>query len=348
MLDSMRRAIATCIVGVLLASAAGVRAQDSPFARFRTLSPPDCLDASGMVVEYDDAPFNRTFVRVQHMGDPGTVELAQQVANTVTWDVGAMTGLTLPGGSQRGYVDLPGRNAFQAACSGAGFYIDTATFAHTAPLVGEGPNVSVGRDFAPSIPVFRGGASLVVEADVCVPTVRPHAPPVVEGTAQVSLFLYLQDTTSGTVVTQLVGLMDDRVAGTNGSGVEGFGDDGFNAFVSSPLAWLDATGAPVRFVTVGPASKTMQFVDGWVEMRHFSALITPGNFAAALARLRERGLRLSGEPSDYVVLSFGLNGEVIAGTGHANEVALGASVSGLALREMPPIVLPAPRPAIAW
>lgn len=320
----------------LVALVATTAAQaDHPFARYRPLSAPDCVDASRMVVEYDAAPVDRTYLRVQHMGDPGTPELAGEIANAMTWDAAAFTGLSVAPTAQRGYVDQAGRDVFQLSCADAGFYIDTSTFSHAAPLVGEGPSVSVARDFSQPVPAFAGDAALVVEADIAVPIARPQAPPVADGTAQVGFFVYLRDRTTGTVITQLVGLLDDRAPGVNGSGVEGFGNDGVNAFISSPLAAADATGAPVRFVSAGPGSATMQYVDGWHESRHFVARIEPAQFAAALAGLGDQGLRLSRSASDYDVLSFGVLGEVFPGTRAGNDVALGARVSNLALRSEP-------------
>ena len=311
-------------------AASGADAQN-PLSRYRALSLPDCVDVSSMAVQYEPAPTNRTYMRVQHMGDPGTAELLFQVATPVAWDVGTFTGLFLPQESQRGYVDASGFSAFQLHCADAGFFINTASFSHSAPLIGQGPNVSVARDFDPPVAAFASGEALIIEADVRVPWARPRAPPVAEGTAQLGFFLYLRDRTTGTVVAQLAGIFDDRPPGLNGSGVEGFGDDGYNGFVSSPLALRDSLGNPVRFITALPRSAPTQFVKPFAQALRFAAMVTPANFAAALVQLRESGLRLSMQPTDYEVLSFGIVGEVIAGTTRVNDVALGGSVSGLAL-----------------
>src|SRR4051812_44785660 len=111
---------------LLLAGAFAVfpAAADNPAARSTTLSSPDCASPSDFVVQYDPAPKNRTYMRVQHMGDVGTLEQAQQVAHAVTWDVGQVSGLHAPSAAQRGYRDegLPvGASAFQLACGSAGF-----------------------------------------------------------------------------------------------------------------------------------------------------------------------------------------------------------------------------------
>jgi len=63
-------------------------------APVRVVSAPDCVDATNFVAEFDPAPVNVTYMRVQHIGDAGTPELAGEVANPVTGDVGRLTGLS--------------------------------------------------------------------------------------------------------------------------------------------------------------------------------------------------------------------------------------------------------------
>jgi hypothetical protein len=323
------------LAAVLLAAGLSATATDNPLARFRTLSDADCVTAANMVAESDAAPVNATYMRVQSMGDPGTAELAGEITNVVTWNVGAFTGLDAPAAMQRGFRDQgppAPESAFQLSCDSAGFFIDTSRFSHTVALVGQGPNVSIARTLSPPIPAFSGGASLLVEADIRVPWMQSQAAPVFEGTAQLGFFVYLQDRRSGTVVAQLASVYDNRPPGVDGSGVEGLGSDGFTAFISSPLAPFDGLGRSVRFVTSLPQ---MQYVDTWVDSRHFSVVVTPANFAAALAQLRQTLPALSADPSDYSVTLVGVGGEVIAGTGNEHNVSLGASASGLVLRELP-------------
>lgn len=245
-------ALRALVLGLALCPAGAAIADDLPFARYRTASAPDCVGISSFVVQYEPAPFNRTYMRVQHMGDPDSLELHFQVSQPVTWDVGTYTGLVVSAASQRGYRDAPGYSAFQLHCAEAGFFVNTASFSHAAPLVGQGPNVSVARDLDPPLAAFAQGAGLLVEADVRVPWAQAAFTPVTEGTAQVGFFLYLRDRTSGVVITQLVSLFDNRAPGVNGSGVEGMGHDGVNAFVSSPLAATDGAGNAVSFVAVSP------------------------------------------------------------------------------------------------
>jgi hypothetical protein len=326
-------ALAACL------AIAGADAQN-PLARGSAVSPADCAATNDMVGEFAPAPTDRTYMRVQHMGDPGTEELERQVANIVTWDVGAVTGFDVPAQAQRGYGNEPppaGTSAFQLLCNGAGFFINTFRFSHRSPLVGEGPNVSVARDFTHAFPAFRDGASLVIEATVRVPWLRNQRTPVVTaGTAQVGFFYYAQDSRTGTVIAHLLAAFDNRPPGVNGSGVESWGSDGVVAFVSSPIAPVDAFGNPVRFLSYTAASATMQFERPWPEARRFTVRITPRNFGAALELLRAGPLPgISGDPADYRILSFGLLAEVFPGTGDEDNVSLGGSVTDLVLREVP-------------
>jgi hypothetical protein len=329
------RTMARSITAIILA-ATSAAAADNPLARFATLSPSDCVDASNMIAEDARAPFNATALRVQHIGDPGTAELTGEIANVVTWDVGAMTGLHLPPSAQRGYRDvgLPvGASAFQLACDAAGFLINTWQFSHASPLFGEGPSASVSRDLSPAPAPFRdAGSAFLIEARVSVPWAYTETPPTFEGTAQVSFFYYALDTTTGTLIGHVIALFDNRPPGVGGSGVESLSNDGVVAFADSPLVRIDATGAPVRYVTVSAASATMRFVQPWAEGTFFRAEITYANFRAMLLALKGTQLpAISADPLDYRVPIFGLLGEVFPGTASDHNVSLGASVSGLTL-----------------
>jgi hypothetical protein len=280
-------------------------------------------------------------MRVQHMGDPGTTELAGEVANEVTWNVGELTGFDARGvpGAQRGYRNegLPtATSAFQLTCDHAGFLINSWQFSHSVPISGAGPSITIGRDLDPPMPIFSDGASLLIEADVRVPWILNQAPPVEAGTAQVSFLFYAHDSKSGTAIAQLIGLFENRAKAVGGSGLEYIGSDGFVAFISSPLAPFDSRGNPVQFVTTSPQSAHMQYVSPWSDARRFRAQVTHANFAAALARLRAGPLpAISAEPSDYRLTLFGVLGEVFPRSGNADNVSLGASVSNLTLREIP-------------
>jgi hypothetical protein len=347
----MKMAPAAVALLAMVGSLGAYAGADNPLARYITLSPPDCTMPGTMVTESALAPLQVTYMRVQHMGDPGTAELEGEVAHAVTWNVGELTGFTPPPllGVQRGYRDAgppTAASAFQLWCDGGGFLINTFEFSHASPLSDEGPNVNIARDFDPPIPAFQARSGLLLEADVRVPWLRNQAPVFAEGTAQVGFSLYFHDRRSGIAIAQLVALFDNRPPGRNGSGVEGYGSDGFTAFISSPLAARDGLGNAVRFVTATPFAPQMQYETPWGESRHFRALITYDNFAAALALLRSGPQpQISPAPEDYVVTLFGVGGEVIPGTGNANNVTLGASVRAMTLSAVPngPVSLTPPR-----
>ena len=339
----MTRSIAVALLTLLAACGGGGGAGDQaapPRALFH--SPPDCVTPANMIAEAAVEPKNQTHMRVQHMGDPGTAELAGEIANPITWNVGELTGFDARGiaGAQRGYRDAgppDAASAFQLNCDHAGFFINTWQFSHAAPLFGEGPSVSIGRSFAPFVPAFRDGAALVIEADIKVPWIRNARTPVADGTAQVSFFYYLRDSVSGKEIAHVVQLFENRAPAAGGAGVENLNSDGVVNFASSPLSPLDSLGRPVRYATVAAGSAQMQYQQPWSESRHFRAIITRANIAAVLADLRAgRQPELSPEPSDYSVIFFGVLGEVFPGTGNADNVALAASVSGLSLGELPP------------
>lgn len=315
-------------------------AEPSPFSRI--ISAPDCVDASRMVAEFDPAPLNVTYLRVQHIGDPGTAELAGEIAYPVTWDVGSRTGLAPPPSSyattQRGFRDAGApveSSAFQLWCNGAGFWINSRQFSHATMLTLEGPSASVARDLAPEAVMFRNGTStLTIEASVAIPTVRQDTAPFTEGTAQVSFFYYVRDMTSGLAFVHVIALFDNRAAGVNGAGSEAISADAYTAFVVSPLAPTTSDNVPTQYVRAGAGSTTMHFVTPWSGSRPVKAEVPYERFRAMLRSLRSTALpALSPHPEDYRVTSFGVLGEVFPGTGTAHEVALGASVLDLRLAE---------------
>ena len=333
----MMARIRWCVSSLLACGcAAGAFATDYSDARYRVVSVPDCVDAANVIAEFATAPTNATYMRVQHIGDPGSAELAGEIAGVVTWDVGTLSGFGVPVPSyasvQRGYRDVgppdPG-SAFQLGCDGAGFVMNSRRFSHTVPLTLEGPSVSVARDLDPPAAVFGNATSaLTIEGRVSVPWVQFDSPPVTDGTAQVSFFYYARDATTGITFAHTIALFDNRPPGVNGAGAETVSADAYTAFVASPLS------AAARFVTASPASAQAQFVTGWSDRRFFRAHVSYAQFEAMLARVRaERGLPLSPRPEDYRVTLFGFLGEIFPGTGTANEVGLGASVTDLTLSE---------------
>ncbi|MEO8755975.1 MAG: hypothetical protein ABI624_25225 [Casimicrobiaceae bacterium] len=333
------------LVLLFAASAAAAHAWaggDFTTAKYRVISAPDCVDASNIIAEAAPAPANATYVRVQHVGDPGTAELAGQIANPVTWNVGELTGLSPPESAyaqaQRGYRNFGSSNpasAFQLWCNGAGFLINSRQFSHVVPVILGGPNVSVARDLVPAAAVFRNWTSaLTIDARVLVPFVQYQTPVLTYGTAQVSFFYYVTDVTTGTRFVHVIGLFDNRAPGVYGTGVEGLSADAFTAFVASPLLPFAYGGAPTRYLTVAPSSDLMHFKSAWTGPSFFRVHVSYPQFKAMLVDLEQVSLPgISLRPEDYRVDLFGLLGEVFPGTDTSHEVALGASVTDLRLAE---------------
>ena len=314
------------LLAALLCGAGVAFAQANPLARGRLVSAMDCLDTGRFVTQYDDAPANAWMMRVQHIGDAGTIEQAREVANPVTWNMGQVTGLVAPASAQRGYRDEGppvAASAFQVACEDAGFLINTFQFRHALPLSGEGPSVGVLRSFSPGVGFGRG---IVMSADVRVPYIVNQRRPVSDGTAQLSFLYYLHDRKSGLPLAHLVGIFENRRLGD--AGYEAFGDDGFTAFASSPLRETDASGAPVQFVAP-PTAEAMHFASTWGDLRHFQAVVTEGNLRRLLAKLRESRPAFSPDPADYEITVYGLFAEVFPGTGNDDNVAIGGSFRNL-------------------
>ncbi|APV49455.1 hypothetical protein BWI17_07025 [Betaproteobacteria bacterium GR16-43] len=304
------------------------------------VSAPDCSPTTNLISEAADAPKNITFMRVQHMGDLGTAELAGQISNVITWPVGDYTGFYPPDavatGAQRGYRDAPppvASSAFQFLCGGAGFLINTFQFNHTLPLTGEGPSVSVAREPSPQPVVFSGpGATLTIEAMVNLKHAAYQGPHTVEGTAQLSFFYSVRDVTTNTDLGHIIQFFDSRPIGVGGTGSETIGSDGVIAFASSPMLARDSAGAPVRYIVVGPGSDTMHTVDAWNRPILFRAQVPYENFRQMLLRMKSGPLpNISTRPEDYRVPLFGVLVEVFPGTGSDHNVTFGGSVTDMRL-----------------
>lgn len=310
--------------------------EDNPAARVRVLSGPDCAGPQNIIAEEAPEPgTNVTFIRVQHMGDPGTDELLGEVSREVSWDVGQMTGLHVPSFWQRGYRDAPppvAASAFQLACGDAGFFINSFEFEHTQPIEGAGQSASIARSLDPWPFAFEDvGSRFFIQAWVTVPTsYSPHRAPEA-GVTAVSFVYYAVDSKSGIAIAHVIGLHDNRPPGVGGSGTEILANDGVTPFAGSPLAAVAGDGAPVRFVEVPPQSETIRYQDGWAQPAFFRADITYPRFKAMLEALHPQAPAMSTDPLDYRIGLFGVLAEVFVGTTRGRDVMLGGNVHGLTL-----------------
>jgi hypothetical protein len=325
-------------IAALFAAGLAAGADYHPATRYRLLAAPDCPGPANIIAEGATEPLNQTNIRVQHIGDLDTEELRNEVANEITWDVGDLTGLHVNSFYQRGYRDAPppvAASAFQLNCERAGFLINSFQFEHSRPLFGEGPSASIGRTLEPPPVAFDDEKStLAIQGWVTVPTsISPALTPEL-GVTAVSFFYYVRDTTTRTNIAHVVGLFDNRAAGSGGAGNEFLSNDGITAFAGSPLAAVDGTGHPVRFVEAAATSGTMRFANTWNEPAFFRAEIPFARFKAMLEALSASSLpgsRVSTDPRDYRVLFFGLLAEIFVGTTHEHDVMLGGNVRDLTL-----------------
>ena len=328
----------TVVLAAALCSACSGGGASAPSSQIETLSAPGCAGVENIVAENQPRAINATTIRVQHLGDPGSPELLGEVANPVTWDVGTLTGLHVPPSAQRGYRDAAppvAASAFQLQCDAGGFLINSWTFPHDVPMVGGGPVASVRRDLTPGVPLFNDASStLIIEARVAVPWTISETPPVGSAVSQVSLFYYAEDKNTLLRIAHVIGLFDNRPAGVEGSGVESLGNDTQVFFASSPLAPVDAAGAPVKYVTVSSGSGQMRLVQTWNDSTLFRAEVSYAQFRDMIAELRRRGATsISADPLDYRVRLFGVLGEVFPGAAPGHNVALAGSVTNLALSQ---------------
>jgi len=329
--------IGRVVIAVFLAAGPAV-AQFNPAARDRLLAAPDCPGPANIIAEATAEPLNQSFMRVQHIGDLDTDELANEVAHEITWDVGSLTGLHVDSFYQRGDRDAPppvAASAFQLRCETAGFLINSFQFEHSRPLFGEGPSASIGMTLDPPPAAFDGAQStLAIQGWVSVPTsVSPGLTPEL-GVTQVSFLYYVRDTTTRTNIAHVIGLFDNRARGSPGAGEEFLGNDGITAFAGSPLAPVDGAGHAVRFVQPAPMSETMRFAQTWNEPAFFRAEIPFARFKAMLEALNASSLpgsSVSTDPRDYRVLGFGVLAEVFVGTTREHDVILGGNARDLTL-----------------
>jgi hypothetical protein len=117
----------------------------------------------------------------------------------------------VPSSAQRGYRDVPDTSAFQLPLRRGRLYIDSFAFTHAVARFGEGPSATVGRHARPMAPAFEDtGSMFAIEARVAVPisVTEGGAPDV--GVTQVSFLYYAQDTTTGTLLAHVIGLLDSR------------------------------------------------------------------------------------------------------------------------------------------
>lgn len=267
-------------------------------------------------------PPNATFVYVRGMGDPGTEELENEVANTVTWDASFYTGFR-PNGpywyrSQKGYANLGppiGTNVFQVQGHYAGFLINTYSFSHTVPTTTPwgaqdgGPHMAYERRFSPTKEIFKDPSSeLTLQVAFKLPWLlfgRDTA------SAQAILFYYLVDITSGFRFAGVIQFFDSRPWG-HFNGLESLRTDSHDYYVSSPLNSRTFDNKTPRYATMSPYSKPIQNGVEWTSDKFFRAHVSRDNLVSIIEDLKSlEGITgISEDPNDWRLLRAGVLMEI--------------------------------------
>jgi len=241
----------------------------------------------------------------------------------------ALTGLTVPEPRQqwqrstRVNSTADDSSAFQIHCYDAGSFINTWTFPYVE-VPGSSPHSIYGYDFndpGPR-PVFDDNPStdLVLQVSLEVPWIALWPSPTTGEmpVAQVSLFAYFRDRTTGKPFAILLLLFDNRLGATGTFPVQ-ISDDLRTPFIGIPL------NSGARFSTLSPYSASATGIP-WTGLRFFRSHITQGNFREMLLAIndycREKRIApfceassssanaFSDDVKDYEITMFGVIHEV--------------------------------------
>lgn len=335
--------LTSLLLGLLVFTPALALGFDFPSARFDPLHQPQCLRINDghLLSQYQQSSAN-TVMNVRHMGEPGSVELEEQVANPVRWDPSPFTGLQIPwhrrASEQRGFRDdaRKGSSVFQLSCEATGFLINTFQFEHASgeiecpdafPDCRGGPNVTRSRRFQPSKPIFTRPDSLfTLQTLMALPYVHWGQNPAV---GQVALYAYFEEPESEIIFAWLIQLYDSRSWGDfNGDTLAAY--DGVTAFASAPLSPVLANGETNPFVTISPYSARMHNRYGYQGERFYRAHLAAGQFSSILEALQ---IDASHDPQDWRLLEVGVLTEIGWNGDPGSNIVLGGSIRGLGAYE---------------
>lgn len=245
-------------------------------------------------------PNNRPYLIVRSMGDPGTAERTQQVANAVSQALGNYTGF-YPTGTvsswQRGYYDYLGANGFQMQGTAVGIMINSYSFTHTQPVAGGGQNADLTVVYSAPYPApwSTPTSELTLQAYYMVPWVNNSAG---QGIGQIGMSMLLKDTSTNQILSYGVNLFDTR-PDLVGNGTEFVGDDLVHPFVSSPLK------PGTVFVTKSPYSTGYRNVSTFSSYQFVRYHISRANLIRGIECVNEaRGAPyFSLNPADYRLTS---------------------------------------------
>jgi hypothetical protein len=269
--------------------------------------------------QYAPIPPNQTWARVRHMGDVGTPQLEQQIANRVFSDRSNKTGLSVPvlpvlgrGFYQRGFEDDPARgtNVYQVVGRSFGWHVNTYQFSHELPIecppgfevCGGGPNIAYSRAFDPPLDPWRTPSSeFTLQVYLKLPQV--HYDPETPTAGQVSFLYYLVHPETGYLIAGLINLFDTRPF--EQVGFERVGSDGITAFVTSDLRDAQPDGTPYRYMNRSPFSSPGANRWRWEEEKFFRAHVSVEQLQAIID---DAGA--PGTPDEYRVLEASILIEV--------------------------------------
>lgn len=320
-------------------------------ALFRPLHTATCLDAQqDMRRQFEELqgvnyPPNFGKFTIRHMGDVGTEDLIQEIANPVTWDPSIYTGLYINENDrplkQRGHKNDPilGTNVFQLDCTRAGFLINTYQFDHSLgtiecppslPNCLGGSGIDLSREFGAYGPrPFRSVSSeLTLQVNAKLPHV--HYGPNDAAAGQIYMYAYLRDLTTDTQFAWLVQIFDSRAFGDQ-NGNSFIGNDGVVTFTSTPLRDTLANGSPNNFATRSPYSADYSNQYNWGPgERFYRAHLKRNQLLGIIDQLNQLRAPL-GQPllstnlADWALNSIGIAAEVGYRGVTSNQISIGGS-----------------------
>lgn len=318
-------------------------------AKFRALSKAPCIyPTNNMIKQFDQFdgisyPNNIRFLTIRHIGEPGSIELSNEINNRVSWNVGQYTGLQIDRyrrNFQRGYQNdaSVGTPAFQLKCRSAGFLINTFQFDHQSgtiecpigfPECQGGPHAVLYEEFGENGPlIFRTPSSeLTLQVYARLPWIHWEEKPAA---AQQYMLAYLIDQTTGSQLAWLASFYDSRPFG-RGNGNKLVADDGISSFVSAPISARLANGEPNPYVTKSPYSATMHNGYSWgTSERFYRAHLKRSQLEdilldVNLSRLNRGQLPVSEHPEDWRLYSIGIAVEIGWPDGPGSEISVGGS-----------------------
>ena len=269
---------------------------------------------------------------VRHMGDPGTFELAHEIASNITWNVSRFTGVAPPdwqhGAGQRGCYNREGDNAFQSAGNEFASWINTSSWTHTVGIRGGGPQAQVYANLNGTVrPWAASGSTLWLTGWFKLPWVSGHlaAPNISGAVAQLGIEYYARDTVSGKSFAGGGAIWDSRPFGYH-CGSEFVASDTFTPFASSPI--MPGT----KYMSAAPGSA--HYRNGpttWSDWVYFGMVVQAEQLEAAARDINVRfpGTNISEDAGSYTLSSILYGNEVTGYEVAGQSMAYGSAVANL-------------------